>query len=119
MTLKRWLFTSALLVIGASRAIAQSPTNEPPPLWDAQVAASFVGTTGNSNTGSTGADFTTHRRGAVWRIDGQATAVLTRSNDVKTAERYLGMVHGLRKLTPVLGLSAGDKLERDTFALIH
>jgi putative salt-induced outer membrane protein YdiY len=116
MTVNRFLFVCALLMAGATSAPAQTPPSEPPPLWDAQIAASFVGTSGNSNTGSTGADFSAHRRGALWLIDSSATAVVTRSNGVKTAERYLGMLRGARKLTPIVGLSAGEKLERDTFA---
>jgi len=75
--LNRCLLSSALLVFGASSAIAQAPPKEPPPLWDAQVAASFVGTSGNSDTASTGADFSAHHRGAVWLIDAAATAVET------------------------------------------
>jgi putative salt-induced outer membrane protein YdiY len=114
--LNRLLLASALLVIGSTPGIAQTPAKEPLPLWDAQVAASFVGTAGNSDTASTGADFAAHRRGAVWLIDSAATAVVTRSNDEKTAERYLGMVRGQRKLTPIIGLSAGERLERDKFA---
>src|SRR5437870_8004478 len=116
MTVKRLLIAFALVVLGAGRARAQAPAKEPPPLWDAQLGASFVGTSGNSDTASTGADFAAHRRGALWLIDSAATAVLTRSNDEKTAERYLGMVRGQRKLTPILGLSAGERLERDKFA---
>ena len=114
--LNRCLIVFALLVICASPAIAQTPPKEPPPLWDAQVAASFVGTSGNSDTASTGADFSAHRRGEVWLIDAAATAVVTRSNDVRTAERYFGMARGQRKLSGLLGLSAGEKLERDVFA---
>jgi putative salt-induced outer membrane protein YdiY len=113
------VFVCALLMACASPAAAQTPPSEPPPLWDAQIAASFVGTSGNSNTGSTGADFTAHRRGALWLIDSSAAAVVTRSNDVKTAERYLGMLRGARRLTPIVGLSGGEKLERDTFAGIN
>jgi len=117
MTLNRCLFTSAVLTICVTtRAIAQAPPKEPPPLWDAQVAASFVGTSGNSDTASTGADFAAHRRGAVWLVDAAATAVVTHSNDVRTAERYFGMARGQRKLSTLLGLSAGEKLERDVFA---
>jgi putative salt-induced outer membrane protein YdiY len=114
--LSRFLVAPALLLFWSTPVIAQPPVKEPPRLWDAQLAASFVGTSGNSDTASTGADFAAHRRGALWLIDGAATAVLTRSNDEKTAERYLGMVRGQRKLTPILGLSAGERLEGDKFA---
>jgi len=81
-----------------------------------QVGASFVGTSGNSDTASTGADFIAHRRGLVWQIESAATAVRTNTNDETTAERYLGMLRGQRKLTPIIGLSTGAKLERDRFS---
>ena len=89
------------------------PAAESRPLWDAQIGASFVGTSGNSDTASTGADFIAHRRGLVWQIESAATAVRTNSQDVTTAERYLGMLRAQRRLTPIVGLSAGEQLERD------
>jgi len=88
----------------------------PPPLWEMQAGASFVGTSGNSDTAATGADFMARRRGLVWQIDAAATGVRTSSNDVATAERYLGMIRGQRKLTPIIGLSTGVRLERDRFS---
>jgi putative salt-induced outer membrane protein YdiY len=97
--------------------LAQPPAPPPPPpLWDMQVGASFVGTSGNSETSSTGTDFTAHRRGLVWQTDASAAAVRTSSNDETTAERYFGMLRGQRKLTPIIGLSTGAKLERDRFS---
>ena len=100
-------------------ATAQTPAGapkEPPPLWDAQLGASFVGTSGNTDTSSIGADFAAHRRGLVWQLESTATAVRVSTNDVKTAERYLGQLQGKRKLTPIIGLVAGEKLERDQFS---
>src|SRR6478736_8973568 len=93
-----------------------APPKEPPPLWDAQVGASFVGTSGNSDTSSVGADFAAHRRGFVWQIESSATAVRVSTNDLKTAERYLGQVQAKRKLTAIIGLTAGEKAERDQFS---
>lgn len=110
------LFAAALLLPFAPAAGAQTAPKEPPPLWDAQVGASFVGTSGNSDTASTGADFAAHHRGLVWLIDAGATAVRINSDDVTTAERYLGMLRGQRKLTPIVGLSAGERIERDRFS---
>jgi putative salt-induced outer membrane protein YdiY len=75
-----------------------------------------VGTSGNSDTASTGADFSAHRRGLVWQIESSATAVRTNSLGETTAERYLGMLRGQRKLTPIIGLTTGAKLERDRFS---
>jgi putative salt-induced outer membrane protein len=117
------LFWSILtILITAGSATAQTPAapaapaKEPPPLWDAQLGASFVGTSGNTDTSSVGADFSAHRRGYVWQIESTATAVRVSTNDVKTAERYLGQVQGKRKLTPIIGLTMGERAERDEFS---
>jgi len=119
MTTRLTFFFLFLAVLSTSAALAQTPPpapKEPPPLWDAQVGASFVGTSGNSDTSSVGADFAAHRRGLVWKFDSTATAVRTSDHGVSTAERYLGMVRGQRMLTPIVGVSAGERLERDQFA---
>jgi putative salt-induced outer membrane protein YdiY len=97
-------------------AIAQTPPPPPPPLWDVQIGASFVGTSGNSDTSSVGADFGLHRRWPVWQIESTASAVRASNNDVRSAERYLGAFRGQRSLTSLLSLSAGIKLERDKFS---
>jgi putative salt-induced outer membrane protein YdiY len=110
----------ALLVLCLATALpaaAQTPAAPPPPpLWDAQVGASFVGTNGNSDTSSIGADFSAHHRGLVWQIESGATAVRSSSQGLTTAERYLGMLRGQRKLTPIMGLTSGLKLEHDQFS---
>jgi putative salt-induced outer membrane protein len=120
MTPTRAAFVLVCLLLFPPLAAAQPaapPTDPPPPpLWDVQVGASFVGTSGNSDTASTGADFTGHRRGAIWQIESSATAVKTTSNSETTAERYLGLVRVQRKLNELLGLTAGVKLERDRFS---
>jgi putative salt-induced outer membrane protein len=122
MNTPRFVCCCLIVLSSAAAALAQSPADAPPPppppppLWDAQIGASFVGTNGNSDTASTGVDFIAHRRGPVWRIESQATAVRTNSQDATTAERYLGMLRGERKLTPIVGLSSGAKFERDRFS---
>jgi putative salt-induced outer membrane protein len=117
MSLRSGLAVAVLGVASfASAQTAPPPPKEPPPLWDAQIGASFVGTSGNADTSSIGADFAAHRRGLIWQIDSTATAVRTASDDVTTAERYLGMLRVKRALTPIIGLSAGERLERDQFA---
>lgn len=108
------LVIAALAV--ASRAAAQAPPAEPPPLWDVQLGASFVGTSGNSETASMGADFSFQRRWPPWQVESAATAVRSSDRGVRTAERYLGLFRGNRALSPVIGLSSGIKLERDQFA---
>jgi putative salt-induced outer membrane protein len=111
------LFTALLAAKpSAAQTPAATPPPPPPPLWDAQIGASFVGTSGNSDTASTGVDFAAHHRGEVWQIESEASAVRTNSDDVTTAERYLGMLRGQRKLNAIVGVSSGVKLERDRFA---
>jgi putative salt-induced outer membrane protein len=112
-----WLVLLVVLCC-TTRLAAQTPPppKEPPPLWDLQVGLSFVGTSGNSDTASTGGDLAAHRRGLVWLLDATAMAVRTNSNDETTAERYLEAVRAQRKLTSIIGLSSGEKLERDRFA---
>jgi hypothetical protein len=52
----------------------------------------------------------------VWQFESDASAVRASNRDVRTAERYLGAFRGQRKLTSLVGLSAGIKLERDKFS---
>lgn len=106
------LFALLLLISGV--AGAQAPP--PPPIWDVQVGASYVGTGGNSDTSSTGADFLLHRRWPVWQIESTASAVRSSDNDVTKVERYLGGVRGQRKLSSLVALSTGWRGERDQFA---
>jgi len=42
--------------------------------------------------------------------------VNTKTDDETTAERYLAAFRAQRKLTRIIGLSAGEKVERDRFA---
>jgi putative salt-induced outer membrane protein YdiY len=109
------LFSCLLLALPAAAQTPAAPP-PPPPLWDAQIGASFVGTSGNSDTASTGANFNAHRRGAVWQIESEATAIRSSSLDTTTAARYLGLLRGQRKLTRIVGLATGIKLERDRFS---
>jgi putative salt-induced outer membrane protein YdiY len=110
------VFTLLIAALIPAAAAAQTPPPPPPPLWDVQIGASFVGTGGNSDTSSAGADFGLHRRWLVWQLESTASAVRTSNQDVRTAERYLGALRGQRRLTSIIGLSAGIKLERDKFS---
>jgi putative salt-induced outer membrane protein YdiY len=106
---------SLLVLLFAARAQAQAPA-EPPPLWDWQVGASFVGTSGNTDTGTVGADFAYHGRWPVWKIESTATAIHATDTGRTTAERYLAALRGSRTLTSLLSFTGGEKIERDQFA---
>jgi putative salt-induced outer membrane protein YdiY len=97
-------------------ARAQTAAPEPPPLWDLQLGAAFVGTGGNSETATAGADFSMHRRWPLWQIESTASAVTASDRGVQTTERYVGAFRMQRKLTSLIGLTAGERIERDRFA---
>ena len=104
-------------VLAAGSTSAQTAAAAPAPsLWDAQIGASFVGTSGNSDTAASGADFQAHRRGDVWQLESAATLVRTSSDGAATAERYFGMLRAQRTLTSIVAVATGIRLERDRFA---
>ena len=108
-----------LLFPGTAITLRAQTAPPPPPVWDTQTGASFLGIGGNSETSSTGADFSLHRRWPVWQIESAATAVRTSDHDHRTAERYLAGLRGQRKLSGIVGLSTGWRAERDKFAGIN
>jgi len=106
----------ALSAAGAHVANAQTPAPSappPPPLWDVQIGASFVGTTGNSQTSSLGGNAEAHRRWPVWTVDALGTVVRSTVNGVDTAEQYIAAVRGGRRLTDRISATTGLRLERD------
>src|SRR5690349_3799198 len=105
-----------LILVAPGTARAQAPPPEPPPLWDWQAGASFVGTSGNTDTGTVGADFAYHGRWPVWKIESTATAIHSTDAGRTAAERYLAALRGSRKLTSLLSFTTGEKIERDRFA---
>jgi putative salt-induced outer membrane protein len=110
------LFAAGVVVLGISASAAAQAPPPPPPLWDAQVGATFVGTSGNSETSTVGADFSMHRRWPVWQIESTATAVRNTDRGERTAERYLASLRGQRRLTDLLSFSTGERVERDRFS---
>jgi putative salt-induced outer membrane protein YdiY len=101
---------SALVVLaGAGSAAAQKP----PPAWDIQFGASFVGTSGNSDTSTVGGDFAYHNRAPAWQIESTANAVRTSDHGELTAEQYVATFRTKRKIEDGLGFSSGVRAERD------
>ena len=80
------------------------------------MGAAFVGTSGNTETSTFGADFLVNRRWPEWRLTGTAGAVRASDDGEPTAERYSATLRGDRVLTSFLSLTAGEKAERDELA---
>jgi putative salt-induced outer membrane protein YdiY len=118
---RQLVFVAIAAFLCSARASAQTtpPTKEPPPLWDIQVGGSFVGTSGNSDTTSSGADFSAHRRDRIWKLDATATAVKTTDHQTTKAERYLGKIRADLTLTLRISFSTGETAEHDRFAGIE
>ncbi|HEY1912675.1 MAG TPA: DUF481 domain-containing protein [Vicinamibacterales bacterium] len=102
-----------LIVCAIAAPVAAQDPKEPPPLWDASIGASFVGTSGNTDTSTLGAEAGAHRRWPIWQIEATFVAIHTSDNGVSTAERYLGTFRADRKLSTLLSLTAGERLEAD------
>jgi putative salt-induced outer membrane protein len=103
------MVSSWLALVGG--AAAQDP--EPIPLWDVQLGGAFVGTSGNSQTSSLGANFEAHRRWTLWIFDAVATAVHTSENGNDTAEQYVAGGRVRRKLNERISATSGLRFERD------
>lgn len=112
------LVVPLLSIVLQASASAQTAgaAKEPPPLWDAQVGASVVATSGNTDTSSWGADFDANRRGLIWQIETSAAAVRATTSGVTTAERYFGAFRANRSLTKIVKFSTGERAERDRFS---
>lgn len=101
-------------IAATERGSAQAQADpEALPPWEAKLGASFVGTSGNSDTASTGANFDAYRQWNVWRLEGLASAVLTSQNDRQTAEQYLTAVRTKRHLTDGISATSGLRFDRD------
>jgi hypothetical protein len=73
----------------AASALAQPPKPDDGPGSDTQLGASFVGNTGNANTATLGADFSTNYRRPPWRFEAAASAVRNSGDNVLPVQRYL------------------------------
>jgi putative salt-induced outer membrane protein YdiY len=112
----RFLVGFGLCLLGLARSAAGQPPPEPPPAWDVLVGGSFVGTSGNTDTATVGADLAFNRRWPVWVFETRALAISTSDTGEQTAERYLAAFRARRPLTTRIGLTFGERLERDRFA---
>ncbi len=109
----------AVFFLLSSPAIVTAQDPPPPALWDTQIGAAYVGTSGNTETSTFGADFLVNRRWPVWRLAGTAGAVRASDDGDRTAERYVAGLRGDRVLTSYVSLTAGEKAERDELAGIE
>src|SRR5688572_2626661 len=111
--IRTYVQLAAAVFLLLSSPVIVTAQDPPPPLWDTQIGAAYVGTSGNTETSTFGADFLVNRRWPVWRLAGAAGAVRASDDGEPTAERYSAALRGDRILTSFLSLTAGEKAERD------
>jgi putative salt-induced outer membrane protein YdiY len=110
---RAFLLAIAAALAVARPSLAQAPA---PPAWDLELGASFVGTSGNAETSSTGANLTLHRRWPNWQIESESTAIRDQENGSRTTERYLTSLRAQRPLSPLVGMTTQARVERDLIA---
>jgi len=103
-------------VLAQSPAPAADPASDAPPHWDLELGVSFVGTSGNSATSSAGANFAYRHRHGPWHVEATGSALRASDNGEVTAAHYIGAVRGERDLSSLLGVSLGERAERDQLA---
>jgi putative salt-induced outer membrane protein YdiY len=113
---RRFLVSLVVCFLGVARSAAGQATAEPPPAWEVLVGGAFVGTDGNTDTATVGADFGMSRRWPLWQFEAAALTISTSEAGDQTAERYLAALGAKRPLSPTIALSIGERLERDRFA---
>lgn len=89
---------------------------EPAPTWDLKLGLSYLATTGNADTSSSGVDVSYHKEWKLWSVESTAGAVRATRNDVETAESFNTQLRGRRKISEHLQMTAGLRGERNRFA---
>jgi len=106
------------MVLAAAPATAQS--DEDKPGSDTQLGASFVGSNGNAHISTVGVDMSTTDRRPPWKFEAAFNAVRSATRDAlgidQTLERYLENARIRRKISKLLSVTAGERLEHDPVA---
>lgn len=107
---------AALGVAGPAHATTAAPPAKPAPTWDLKLGLSYLSTTGNADTSSSGVDASYHKEWKLWSLETTAGAVRATRNDVETAESANTQLRGRRKISEHLQMTAGLRGETNRFA---
>ena len=92
---------------------AQAP---PLPAWDMKLGFSYLATSGNTETSSSGCDAAFQRVGRSWSVEGNAAGVSATKRGRRTAESYNAQARAKRRMRKRLQLALGLRWERNRFA---
>lgn len=120
MDLRPFVLVPFLFAVSAGGAGAQEAPAGPAPGWDLKLGLSYLATSGNAETSSSGFDAAWNRAWKKWSLEGSANAVSATRRRRNTAESYNGQVRAKRRLGRILKkalhLTAGLRAERNRFA---
>jgi putative salt-induced outer membrane protein YdiY len=114
-------YLAVSLLASGLGAPAPAPPPAPPAAvlpWELKLGLSYLATTGNTDTSSTGFDAGFRKEWVRWALEGNAAGVATTRNDRNTAESYNVQVRARRKVRRARRpqLTAGLRAERNRFA---
>ena len=106
------VFIAASTVLGGS---VSSTTAEAPP-WDLKLGLSYLGTSGNSRTSSTGLSAAYENSWGDWKMQAFASALRATDRGERSAERFVAGARADVAVWKELALTSGLAWERDRFA---
>jgi putative salt-induced outer membrane protein len=107
---------AALGVAGPACATAAAPPAKQAPTWDLKLGLSYLATTGNADTSSSGVDASYNKVWKLWSLETTAAAVRATRNDIETAESTNAQLRSRRKISEHLQMTAGLRGETNRFA---
>lgn len=109
-------FIAASTLLGGS--VSSTATAEAAP-WDLKLGLSYLGTSGNSRTSSTGLSAAYENSWGDWKMQAFASALRATDRGQKSAERFLAGARADVAVRKELALTSGLAWERDRFAGIN
>jgi putative salt-induced outer membrane protein YdiY len=111
----RCLIAAVLLagLVPSHTAQAQIP---PVPNWDMKLGFSYLSTSGNTETSSSGFDASFNRSWRSWSLEGNTAGVSATRKSRRTAENYNAQARAKRRLRKRLQITLGLRWERNRFA---
>ena len=107
----------ALLSLGLlpGMASADEPP-KPPPIWSGKAEASYVATTGNSDSKTAGAAGEVVYAPGLWNYKASFAYIRSEADDVETAKSFRGLLRAARKLSPRLEIFGQGTYFENQFA---
>ncbi len=115
----RFAAPSFVSVLALAAGLAPAAAGEPPapaPTWDAKLGFSYLATSGNTQTSSSGFEGAFNRAWRGWSVEGTATGVSATRKHKRTAESYNALARLKRRLKKRLLVTLGLRWERNRFA---